>query len=99
MIQKTEILKIVSKYSRNGVLASKATDQLFDLIEERFNQYQKESIEWSVEDFTEYKLKGWKINKKQAQEALENMIHNHDAGIGITWDTIKYYITEYGTKK
>jgi len=32
------------------------------------------------------------------QYALEMMIHKHDAGIGITWDTVDIYLDEYCLK-
>ena len=68
-----------------------------DLLAE-FEQYKRESIKWSVEDFTLYEHDKYTINEEQAQEALERMIARHDATMGISWDTIAYYITEYGTK-
>lgn len=55
------------------------------------------SITWSVKDFTTYELNGWQITVKQAKEALYHMIREHDCNLGITWHTIVYYITEYGT--
>jgi hypothetical protein len=67
-------------------------------IEKEFNQYKNESIKWSVEDFTGQEIKGWSITPEQAQEALESMIHHHDASIGINWDTIDVYYKEFGTK-
>ncbi len=68
-----------------------------DLLEE-FEQYKKESIKWSVEDFLELEVEGYRITKKQAQDALERMIQKHDAGLGISWDTLEYYYQEYGTE-
>lgn len=50
-----------------------------------------------VEDLTIKEAK--KILKKydpeKFQDALETMIHKHDAEIGITWDTISDYLEEY----
>jgi Cys-tRNA synthase (O-phospho-L-seryl-tRNA:Cys-tRNA synthase) len=71
----------------------------YNKLLEEFEQYKKESVKWSIEDFTEYDYPTYTINKEQAQEALERMIHKHDASLGINWDTIEYYITEYGTLK
>lgn len=82
---------------------------LFDIsddkpnIEAEFEQYKKESVKWCVEDFTEYNKDDedwdWTITEEQAQEALEDMIHHHDACIGITWDTIEFYYEKHGTHK
>jgi len=71
----------------------------YESLLREFEQYKRESIKWSVEDFTEYEHDKYTINEEQAQEALERMIRKHDACIGITWDTIEYYIGEYGTLK
>ena len=67
-------------------------------LQEEFEKYKRESIKWSVEDFTTMEKEGWSITKKQAQEALEDMIKHHDAGIGISWETIDWYIEKYGTE-
>ena len=67
-------------------------------LEEEFEQYKKESIKWSVGDFTQLEVKGYSITEEQAQTALEEMIDNHDCTIGITWETLDYYVEEYGTK-
>lgn len=73
-------------------------DQLVKLNLE-FTQYKRESIKWSVEDFTETaKAVGYELTVEQAQWCLEDMIHHHDASIGINWDSIRYYAISYGTK-
>ena len=71
----------------------------YESLLKEFEQYKKESVKWSVEDFTWYEHDTYTINEEQAQDALERMINKHDASIGITWDTIEYYICEYGTLK
>jgi len=38
--------------------------------------------------------RGIKITKEQAQEILDLMDRKQDATIGITWDTIDYYVDE-----
>ena len=71
----------------------------YEALLKEFEQYKRESIKWSVEDFTYYDHPKYTINKNQAQDALERMIQKHDASIGINWDVIEYYISEYGTLK
>ena len=66
------------------------------LCGEELNQYYKESIKCSVEDFTMYRRDGWQITEERAQEALERMIYKHDASIGISWDSIEYWYDQYG---
>lgn len=65
-------------------------------LQKEFEQWKKESIKWSVEDFTTLEVDGYEISDQQAQEALEDMIHHHDCTIGITWDTLNYYLEQYG---
>lgn len=68
------------------------------LVDE-FDQYQKESIKWSVEDFQDKaKEIGYTITEEQAQEALEAMIHHHDCQYGITWNNVEYYVQDYGER-
>ncbi len=76
----------------------KVAEKALKELQEEFEQYKKESIKWSVEDFLGQELDGYSITEEQAQEALEDMIHNHDCTIGITWETIDYYIEEHGKK-
>ena len=34
-------------------------------------------------------------DRSKFQESLEKMIHEHDANIGISWDTVDIYLNEY----
>lgn len=84
----------MASWERIALRAEKALKEL----QKEFEQYQRESIKWSVEDFTWLELEGWEISEKKAQEALEDMIHHHDAQYGIGWPTVEYYLMEYGKK-
>lgn len=70
----------------------------YQKLEEEFEQYKKESIKWGVLDFLDLQVEGYSIDEDQAQEALEEMIDDHDCNNGITWDTLEYYIEKHGTK-
>lgn len=61
-----------------------------DLLAE-FEQYKKESIKWSVEDFTtlNHEYDDMHITEENAQKALEWVIRNHDCTIGVTWEKIR----------
>lgn len=72
--------------------------QYLAMVDE-FAQYRAESIKWSIEDFLDYDHPTHTITPEQAQMALEHMINRHDAGIGITWDSVSAYIEMYGTRK
>jgi hypothetical protein len=64
-------------------------------LKEEFEQWKMESVKWSIEDFTSYP--GYKISKRRAQQALEHMIHKHDAEFGISWTEVEFYLDMYGT--
>ena len=59
-------------------------------------------IGWSVEDF-KYQASKQKdpsiYDETKFQNALDIMINKHDAIIGITWETINYYLNEYCLKE
>lgn len=64
--------------------------------------YCKRSISWSIFDFIQRAKeregkKKWKkvYSRYKFQETLELMIQKHDCTIGITWDTIDFYLDEY----
>jgi hypothetical protein len=69
---------------------------MYNALKKEFEQYKKESIKWSVEDFTDLNVDGWQISDEQAQAALEEMIYNHDANNGICWIDVEYYLKDYG---
>ena len=73
--------------------------EMYEQLLAEFQQYKKESIKWSVQDFIEYNDSAYTIDKEAAQEALEDMIKHHDASYGINWNDVAYYIEEYGTEK
>jgi hypothetical protein len=66
-----------------------------DLLKE-FEQYKKESIKWSVEDFTLLaEDMGIKITRERCQVALEDMINYHNPEYGISWITLENQIEAY----
>ena len=69
---------------------------MYKALEQEFEQYKRESIKWSVEDFTMLEKEGWQITEEQAQEALEHMVRKHDCNNGITWETVDYFYELYG---
>ena len=74
--------------------------QKYEALLSEFEQYKKESIKWDVIDFLCLEMDdGWSITEEQAQKALEDMIRRHDCNDGVTWETVEYYYTQYGTKK
>ena len=70
--------------------------ELYESLQREFETYKRQSIKWSVEDFTLLKKEGWQITAEQAEQALEEMICDHDCEFGITWDTIHSYYEDYG---
>ncbi|MCK4665068.1 MAG: hypothetical protein KAT68_19525 [Bacteroidales bacterium] len=56
----------------------------------------EQSITWSIEDIREQaEEKGIEITDEKAQEVLDILIKKHDAGRGITWNTIDQYLDLY----
>lgn len=68
------------------------------LIGDDLNAYKSQSIKWSVEDFTKNEIDEWQISDEAAEDALCAMIHHHDCNFGITWETVRYFLEEYGEK-
>ena len=56
------------------------------------------SVTWGVLDFVSRaenaEGEGWKkvYDEEAFEDELISMISNHDASVGITWDTIDYYL-------
>jgi hypothetical protein len=73
--------------------------KMYEELFQAFEQYKKESIKWSVEDFTDYDHPTHTICRLQAQDALRHMIRKHDAEHGITWADISYHIELFGKEK
>lgn len=97
----SEIQKEIDNLS-NGSESEEALHRItrqYLALHEEFAQYRRESIKWSVEDFLYYDHPTHTITPEQAQVALEHMIDNHDANIGITWETISGYIMTHGVFK
>lgn len=47
------------------------------------------AVSWTVDDVMERaKMLKKRISKEKARGILNSMFHHHDAGLGITWDTI-----------
>jgi len=70
-------------------------------LKEEIQQYKRESIRWSISDFKQ------QANNSENPEyydlskfpsALELMIEEHDADVGINWDTIQSYLDDYCLK-
>lgn len=76
---------IISDYSVEGLEVIESNDDIAH-------------VTWSVKDF-EHRAKelegnedNVKFNRENFQDALHDMIKNHDASIGICWDTIDIYL-------
>ena len=75
-----------------------SVEEVEEVDENDLDKYKRESIKWSTDDFMDYEHGTHSISEEQSNKALQEMIRKHDASIGITWDTIDYYITQFGTK-
>ena len=86
---------------------NKALDLLKDAIK-GLEYYVDKSITWTVEDFEQqaqvYEEQhdlpiGSYFDRSEFEHACETMISKHDANIGITWDTIDYYLGTHCIKE
>lgn len=65
-------------------------------LQQKYDDLDSRSVTWSVIDFMSQEIDGWQISEDQAADALYDMIQNHDASIGISWDTVDEYIYQHG---
>ena len=55
---------------------------------------------WCEDDVLELAMEeGIKCSRKRAREIIDEIDHKHDATMGISWDTIRVYLNEYGRGK
>ena len=73
------------------------------IVQDELRKKANECISWSEIDFEQQARQAcdgsdtWDqyYNKDMFGQVLCDMIQNHDASIGITWDTIDYYLDVY----
>ena len=79
--------------------------ELCKIVVDRVNEYQKTqeeenkdkfSIVWSIDDVL-YQAQNDEVSitEDEARHILNMMEKHHDASIGISWETISIYISEY----
>ncbi len=85
-----------SNYTR----AEELLAELQKFVEDSKDYYNR-SVSWNIADF-EWRANqlvdgDWKkvYNEEEFGTALYSMMENHDATVGITWDTIDHYLDEY----
>lgn len=65
-------------------------------ILDEYEKKMKGAVCWAPEDMIHMaKTEGWELSEDDAQEALEEMIDEHDCSVGITWETVSFYIDKY----
>lgn len=73
-------------------------------VKEEFEDFDSRSVSWSVADFRgraqDIYGTNWKhyFDPEKFDDALGKMISKHDASLGISWDTVDYYLDEYCKK-
>jgi hypothetical protein len=76
--------------------------QMYEELLAEFEQYKRESVKWSVDDFLTYNDiyadKGLYITIGRAKKALEHMIKSHDSEYGISWSSVDYFFNLYALK-
>jgi hypothetical protein len=70
---------------------------------ERFNWLKKQHVAvaiWCEDDVIELaREEGIKCSRKRAREIINEIDRKQDASMGISWDTIRFYLDEYGRGK
>ena len=53
-------------------------------------------IRWSTEDvLMQADNMNIELTEEQADDILDNMLHHHDACVGINWEVIEFHIDNY----
>ena len=75
------------------------TRKAIELLRSFENQHVAVAI-WCEDDVLELAMEeGIKCSRKHAREIIDEIDHKHDATMGISWDTIRIYLNEYGRGK
>ncbi len=67
-------------------------------ILDEYEERMKGCIEWSKEDMIGQAAQAqnpWEMDEDTAQAALEDMIDNADCSLGVSWDTVDYYVQKH----
>jgi hypothetical protein len=72
------------------------SNQKIITILDEYEEKMRGAISWNADDMIHQAAQeGWQLSDDDAQAALEEMINDHDANYGITWDTVHYHINKY----
>lgn len=76
------------------------SNQKIIAILDEYEEKMVSAIRWSIDDMMgQASEQGWELSEDDAQAALEEMIDDHDANYGITWETVRYHISKYKPKE
>jgi hypothetical protein len=88
---KNDVIEVLKRH-----LLSQEMDAVMADLNPILNEYQMKadySISWCVDDVLhQAKEDGIELTEDEAEEILSDVINNHDASIGISWDTFSTYI-------
>lgn len=74
------------------------SNQKIIAILDEYEERMKGAIEWGADDMSHIASESnppWVMSEDEAQAALEEMIDDHDATIGVNWETVAYYVEKY----
>lgn len=99
---KVELIKLLSDFPDDYQFDNFGVD-LKDKGRHKIHIYPPniKSVDWCTEDFAWLAEKGvgeyWHTyyDEDKFEYALSEMINDHDAELGITWDTVDYYLKKY----
>ena len=91
-----------AKLNRNRIRIGNTDYYVADKVNDILDMLSTSCIRWDEDDFKSQAILAtsdteWEeyYNKNAFSHALTEMIRCHDASIGITWDTVDYYLDTY----
>jgi hypothetical protein len=84
---------MVNKLVKAGIIPEKQKNKAKKTLDTYWED--KIALIWQEEDVIQRaeQLNGTKISKEKAQDILQEILDNHDCTVGVTWETIDYYVT------
>ena len=84
---------MIQALTKQKLLKKKDEDKALKILKRYWTD--KIAITWCAQDVKDRaKERKIKINEYQAKEVLDNVFHNLDCTVGVTWDTLDFYIDQ-----
>ena len=99
----SDAIAYIERYRNANVIPAALAGGIIQALSRNYTSQNDNSIgtiTWSVEDFEGRAVdieanNDTRYDRDRFELALERMISQHDATIGITWDTVDFYLDQY----